>query len=111
MTEREEDPLELLTGAKSLVKRKGAKGINHFSYCDRATQTTVPPIRVRIRKRLIEIQSNEIIAFKIRLVTRDTDGSSSTCLVYCAHQCMDYSRRVSSRSCCTAAEDSATSIN
>nr|CAG4639646.1 EOG090X0HBC [Daphnia magna]SVE83402.1 EOG090X0HBC [Daphnia magna] len=45
MTEREEDPLELLTGAKSLVKRKGAKGINHFSYCDRATQTTVPPIR------------------------------------------------------------------
>nr|SVE73913.1 EOG090X0HBC [Daphnia atkinsoni] len=45
LTEREEDPLELLTGAKSLVKRKGAKGINHFSYCDRATQTTVPPIR------------------------------------------------------------------
>nr|SVE75482.1 EOG090X0HBC [Daphnia dolichocephala] len=45
MTEREDDPLELLSGVKSLVKRKGAKGINHFSYCDRATQTTVPPIR------------------------------------------------------------------
>ncbi|EFX88989.1 hypothetical protein DAPPUDRAFT_310944 [Daphnia pulex] len=45
MTEREDDPLEMMTGVKSLVKRKGAKGINHFSYCDRATQTTVPPIR------------------------------------------------------------------
>jgi hypothetical protein len=48
MTERDEDPLEMTTGIKSLVKRKGAKGINHFSYCDRATQTTVPPIRVKI---------------------------------------------------------------
>lgn len=29
-----------------LSKRKGVKGINHFSFCDRATQTTVPPVRV-----------------------------------------------------------------
>ena len=46
MTERDDDPMEMNAGVKSLVKRKGAKGINHFSYCDRATQTTVPPVRV-----------------------------------------------------------------
>nr|SVE76740.1 EOG090X0HBC [Daphnia longispina] len=45
MTERDDDPMEMNAGVKSLVKRKGAKGINHFSYCDRATQTTVPPVR------------------------------------------------------------------
>lgn len=45
MTERDDDPTEP-SGTKSLVKRKGVKGINHFSFCDRATQTTVPPIRV-----------------------------------------------------------------
>lgn len=44
-TERDEEHAEPLSPSK-VFKRKGAKGINHFSYCDRATQTTVPPIRV-----------------------------------------------------------------
>nr|CAG4648361.1 EOG090X0HBC [Moina brachiata]SVE93351.1 EOG090X0HBC [Moina brachiata] len=43
-TERDEEHAEPLSPSK-VFKRKGAKGINHFSYCDRATQTTVPPIR------------------------------------------------------------------
>lgn len=46
MTERDEDGQEGNIGNRSFGKRKGAKGINHFSYCDRATQTTVPPVRV-----------------------------------------------------------------
>lgn len=46
VTERDDDPTEP-SGTKSLIKRKGVKGINHFSFCDRATQTTVPPIRVK----------------------------------------------------------------
>ena len=44
MTDRDED-VPAHTASKA-PKRKGAKGINHFSYCDRATQTTIPPIRV-----------------------------------------------------------------
>nr|CAG4635166.1 EOG090X0HBC [Alona affinis] len=43
MTERDDD-LPASGGSKA-PKRKGAKGINHFSYCDRATQTTIPPVR------------------------------------------------------------------
>lgn len=44
MTDRDDD-LPTNAGNKT-PKRKGAKGINHFSYCDRATQTTIPPVRV-----------------------------------------------------------------
>ena len=32
--------------SSSSPKRKPNKGINHFSFCDRATQTSIPPTRV-----------------------------------------------------------------
>lgn len=51
MTERDDELAEqTMSGAKSMTKRKGGKGINHFSFCDRATQTTVPPVRVKSRR-------------------------------------------------------------
>lgn len=59
-TERDEDHTEPLGGNKT-VKRKGAKGINHFSYCDRATQTTVPPIRVINYLKSVSVHVNQII--------------------------------------------------
>ena len=48
MTDRdgEETGTNRSSTALRLSKRKGVKGINHFSFCDRATQTTVPPVRV-----------------------------------------------------------------
>lgn len=45
ITDRDDDQQASHTPGKA-PKRKGAKGINHFSFCDRATQTTIPPIRV-----------------------------------------------------------------
>lgn len=46
LTDRDGEETGRSSTALRLAKRKGGKGINHFSFCDRATQTTVPPVRV-----------------------------------------------------------------
>lgn len=46
MTDRDDDHHTHTGSNAKAPRRKGAKGINHFSFCDRATQTTIPPVRV-----------------------------------------------------------------